>query len=160
MLKVNVICVGKLKEKYLKDAVNEYSKRLGTFCKFSVVEVEEEKESSSPSDSEISKILSVEGKRILSYIDKNDLVVAMCIEGKQMPSEKFADYISSSAVDGISKIDFVIGGSRGLSDEVKNRAKLRMSMSEMTFPHQLARVMLCEQIYRAFSIAGGTKYHK
>lgn len=160
MLRVNVICVGKLKEKYLKDAVAEYAKRLSAFCKFSVIEVDEEKTNGDPNDSGIETILSAEGKRILSKLDRNDLVIAMCIEGRQLSSEKLAKYISDSAVTGVSTIDIIIGGSWGLSEEVKSRAKLRLSMSEMTFPHQLARVMLCEQLYRAFSINAGSKYHK
>ena len=160
MLKVSVVCVGKLKEKYLKDAAAEYSKRLQAFCKFDIIEVDEEKTSESPNNSQIENILNAEGKRILSKTDKSSKVVAMCIEGKQKSSKAFADYFADSAVNGVSSIVFVIGGSWGLSDEVKRRADLKLSMSEMTFPHQLARVMLCEQIYRAFSINSGTKYHK
>ena len=160
MLKVSVVCVGKLKEKYLKDAAAEYSKRLQAFCKFDIVEVDEEKISESPNNSQIENTLNAEGKRILSKIDKSSKVVAMCIEGKQKSSAAFAEYFGNSAVNGVSSIAFVIGGSWGLSDEVKKRADLKLSMSEMTFPHQLARVMLCEQIYRAFCINSGTKYHK
>ena len=159
MLRVNVVCVGKLKEKYLKDAVAEYAKRLGAFCKFSVIELDEER-ASGDGEAEINAVIEAEGKRILSKTDRSDLVVALCVEGKQMPSEKLASYIESAAVNGTSTIDFVIGGSWGLSDEVKKRASLRLSMSQMTFPHQLARVMICEQIYRAFTITAGTKYHK
>ena len=160
MLRVNIICIGKLKEKYLKDAVSEYSKRLQAFCKFSEIELDEEKTNSDPNAAIISSILDAEGKRILSKIDRSDLVIAMCIEEKQLSSEKLARYISDCTVNGTSTIDVVIGGSWGLSDEVKRRADMRLSMSEMTFPHQLARVMVCEQIYRAFSIIAGTKYHK
>ena len=160
MLKVSIVCVGKLKEKYLKDAAAEYSKRLQAFCRFDIIEVDEEKTSESPNNSQIENILNAEGKRILSKIDKSSKVVAMCIEGKQKSSKAFADYFADSAVNGVSSIVFVIGGSWGLSDEVKRRADLKLSMSEMTFPHRLARVMLCEQIYRAFSINSGTKYHK
>lgn len=160
MLRVNVICVGKLKEKYLKDAVAEYSKRLGAFCKFSVAEVDEEKTNDDPNEAAIERILDAEGRRILSKLDRADHVIAMCIEGRQLSSEKFSRYLSDAAVNGDSTVDIIIGGSWGLSEEVKRRAKLRLSMSEMTFPHQLARVMLCEQLYRAFSISAGTKYHK
>ena len=160
MLKVSIICVGKLKEKYLKDAVAEYSKRLQAFCKFDIIEVDEEKTTDAPNNAQIENILNSEGKRILSKIDRSAKIVAMCIEGKQRSSEKFADFISESAVNGVSSIAFIIGGSWGLSNEVKQRAEVKLSMSEMTFPHQLARVMLCEQIYRAFSINSGTKYHK
>ena len=160
MLKVSIVCVGKLKEKYLRDAAAEYSKRLQSFCKFDIIEVDEEKINDSPNAAQTDNILNAEGKRILSKIDKSSKVVAMCIEGKQKPSEKFAQFFSDAAVRGVSSIVFVIGGSWGLSDDVKKRADLKLSMSEMTFPHQLARVMLCEQIYRAFSINMGTKYHK
>lgn len=160
MLKVSIICVGKLKEKYLKDACAEYAKRLQSFCRFEIIEVDEEKISDSPNESQINNILSCEGKRILSKIGSSVRVIAMCIEGKQRTSQSFAEYFNSAAISGVSNIAFIIGGSWGLSDEVKKRADLRLSMSEMTFPHQLARVMLCEQIYRAFSINAGTKYHK
>lgn len=160
MLRVSIVCVGKLKEKYLKDAVAEYVKRLQAFCKFDIIEVDEEKITDVPNDSQIENILNAEGKRILSKIDKSTKVVAMCIEGKQKSSEAFANYFSDSAVSGVSSIAFVIGGSWGLSADIKRRADLKLSMSEMTFPHQLARVMLCEQIYRAFSINSGAKYHK
>ncbi|MBQ1389202.1 MAG: 23S rRNA (pseudouridine(1915)-N(3))-methyltransferase RlmH [Clostridia bacterium] len=160
MLRVNIICVGKLKEKYLRDAAAEYAKRLAAYCKFNIIELDEEKTIDVPNRAAIESVLNAEGRRILSKIDRSDLVAAMCIEGRQMSSEKFARYISESAVNGVSTVDFIIGGSWGLSDEVKQRASIRLSMSEMTFPHQLARVMLCEQIYRAFSINAGTKYHK
>ncbi len=160
MQRISIICVGKLKEKYLRDAVAEYSKRLQTMCRFEIIEVDEEKISDSPNDTQIGNTLQSEGKRILSKIGRDTFAAAMCIEGRQMPSEKLAKLISENGVKGISSMAFIIGGSYGLSDEVKNRADLRLSMSEMTFPHQLARVMLCEQIYRAFSINSGTKYHK
>lgn len=160
MLRVNLICVGKLKEKYLRDACGEYAKRLQSFCKFEIIEVDEEKVSDSPNDSQIENILSCEGRRILSKIDRSAKVIAMCIEGRQKSSKELAEYFDEAAVSGISTIAFVIGGSWGLSEEVKKRADLRLSMSAMTFPHQLARVMLCEQIYRGFSILSGTKYHK
>lgn len=160
MLRVSVVCVGKLKEKYLKDACSEYAKRLQSFCKFEIIEVDEEKTTDTPNQAQIDNILSCEGKRILAKIDRNARIVAMCIEGKQKTSQAFAKYFDDTAVSGASSIAFVIGGSWGLSDEVKNKADLRLSMSEMTFPHQLARVMLCEQIYRGFSINAGTKYHK
>lgn len=160
MLKVSIVCVGKLKEKYLKDAVAEYSKRLTAFCRFEIIEVDEEKTNDVPNDFQIENILACEGKRILSKIDKTSKVCAMCIEGKQRSSQKLAVFFNEAAVSGVSHIVFVIGGSWGLSDEVKSRADVRLSMSEMTFPHQLCRVMLCEQIYRAFSINAGSKYHK
>ncbi len=160
MQSVTVICVGKLKEKYLRDACDEYIKRLSAFCKLNVVELTPYRISENPSESEISSALETEGKEILSKISAGAKVYAMCIEGKQMPSEKLAQHLSSAAVQGFSNIVFIIGGSHGLSNAVKSRADFRLSMSEMTFPHQLARVMLLEQIYRAYQISSGGKYHK
>ncbi len=163
MIKIILVCVGSLKEKYLREAVGEYEKRLRCFCDFEITELAEERVQQSPSSTQIQHALDCEGGRILSKIEKHcsrPLVVALCIEGKEMSSPDLARYIEKSAANGCGSIVFVIGSSFGLSDEVKRRADLRLSMSPMTFPHQLARVMLCEQIYRAFSIINGTKYHK
>lgn len=160
MLNVNIICVGKLKEKYWTQAVAEYEKRLRAFCKFKITEVDEEKISDNPNSSQIEATLEKEGKRILKAVGKGAEVVALCIEGKSVPSPQLAQIFNSIAVKGKSEIDFIIGGSWGLSDEVKKIADIKLSMSEMTFPHQLARVMLCEQIYRGFQISSGGKYHK
>ncbi len=160
MIKVTIICIGSLKEKYLKEAVAEYSKRLGGLCGFNIVELSECRLPDSPSKSEIDNALIKEGKSIIAKIPHGSRVVAMCIEGKMLSSEKLAEKISDYAAHGASSICFIIGGSFGLSDEVKAVADLRLSMSPMTFPHQLARVLLCEQIYRAFMINKGTKYHK
>ncbi|MGN1080726.1 MAG: 23S rRNA (pseudouridine(1915)-N(3))-methyltransferase RlmH [Acutalibacteraceae bacterium] len=160
MMKINIICVGKLKEKYLVDASAEYIKRLSAFCRFSLTEIGEYKLPDNPSKAMITKALEEEGKAIISKISPKSETVAMCIEGKQLDSPGLSDFISRSAVDGFGNITFIIGGSYGLSDEVKKISGLRLSMSEMTFPHQLARVMLLEQIYRAFMISGGGKYHK
>lgn len=160
MLSVNIICVGKLKEKYWTQAVSEYEKRLNAFCKFKVTEVDEEKIADSPNKSQINAVLEKESKRILKNTGRGNKVIALCIEGVQVSSESFAEIFGKTALNGISGIDFIIGGSWGLSDEVKNRCDIKLSMSEMTFPHQLARVMLCEQVYRAFQINIGGKYHK
>ena len=160
MLNVTIICVGKLKEKFWTDACNEYAKRLKGFCIFSIVEVDEEKLPDNPSPSQIQITLDKEGQRIISKIPKNAKVISMCIEGRQRSSEKLARELSDMTVNGASNITFIIGGSWGLSDEVKNISDIRLSMSEMTFPHQLARVMLLEQLYRAFMIDRGGKYHK
>lgn len=160
MQTVTVICEGKLKEKYLRDACAEYSKRLSAYCKLNIVELSPHRISDNPSQAEIDSALHAESKEILSKIPTNAKVYAMCIEGKQMPSEKLASEISGCAVQGFNNIVFIIGGSHGLSDAVKKRADFRLSMSEMTFPHQLARVMLLEQIYRAYQISTGGKYHK
>ena len=159
MLNVSLIAIGKLKEKYLQSAVDEYAKRLTAFCKFSVIELPEEPQRGENA-AEIDRVVNSEGKRIIEKISSDALVVSLCIEGKQLTSPEFSEYISNAAVTGKSKIVFIIGGSNGLSDKVKNRSDLKLSFSEMTFPHQLFRVMLCEQIYRAFSISKGTKYHK
>lgn len=159
MLTVDLICIGKLKESYWRDACAEYGKRLRPFCRLNIVELSENRIGDNPRQAEISRVIDAEGKSILSKIS-GQFVAAMCIEGKQMTSEAVANKIEQVALGGTSSIAFVIGGSYGLSDEVKRRADLRLSMSEMTFPHQLARVMLLEQIYRAFSIQANTKYHK
>lgn len=160
MLSVNIICVGKLKEKYWTQAVNEYEKRLKSFCKFKIIEVDEEKITDNPNRSQINAVLEKEGKRILKNTGRGNQVIALCIEGGQVSSEGVAEIFGKTALNGISGIDFIIGGSWGLSDEVKNRCDIKLSMSKLTFPHQLARVMLCEQIYRAFQINSGGKYHK
>ena len=160
MISVNIICVGKLKEKYLRDACDEYSKRLGGFCKLNIVELNPKRLSDNPSPAEIKNALTAEGKEILSKIPSGSYVYAMCIEGGQMPSESLAKELDMLATRGKSNVVFIIGGSFGLSDEVKSAADSKLSMSKMTFPHQLARVMLLEQIYRAFQISSGGKYHK
>lgn len=160
MLTVNIICVGNLKEKYLKDAVDEYKKRLSAFCKFDIIEIAEQRLSDKPSESEISSALEKEAEKILQKVPKGSAIIPMAIEGKQLSSEKLADTVSDFALKGFSNISFIIGSSFGLSPNVKSKANLMLSMSKMTFPHQLARVMLCEQIYRVFSIINHTKYHK
>lgn len=161
MLKINIICIGKIKEKYFTDALGEYAKRLTAFCKFSVVELNEERiRSNTPNDSQIAEVIEAEGRRILQKIGASDYVAAMCIEGKLLSSEELSETLDKAALSGKSTVDFIIGGSYGLSDEVKRRADLRLSMSKMTFPHQLARVILSEQIYRAFEISTNGKYHK
>lgn len=160
MLRVTLLCVGNLKERYWRDACAEYEKRLSAFCKLSIVELPEERLPDAPSAAQITQVLDAEGKRILAKIPANAAVVALCIEGKEMPSPAIAATLERFANDGKSDVVFIIGGSHGLSDAVKEKATLRLSMSPMTFPHQLARVMLLEQLYRAFQISGGGKYHK
>ena len=160
MMNVRIICLGKLKEQYLRDMCAEYVKRLGAYCKVSVTELTPERLPDVPSQSEIKAALEKEGKQILSKTEKGDVVIALCIEGKMLSSEQLSEKLGGFALGGASCVDFVIGSSCGLSDEVKGRADFRLSMSPMTFPHQLARVMLLEQIYRAFSISAGSKYHK
>ena len=160
MLNMRIVCVGKLREQFYKDAFNEYSKRLSAYCKFECVELNETKLGSSPSDKEIAAALDKEAVDIERALGKDAYVIAMCVEGKQLKSEDFAQKINSLAVSGRGRICFVIGGSFGISQRIKQRADMRLSMSEMTFPHHLARVMLAEQIYRAFKIIKGSKYHK
>lgn len=160
MISIDIICVGRLKENYLKDAFNEYKKRLKPYCRLSVIEVCEYKVSSKPSEQEINRCLIEEGKNILSKVHNGSYVISMCIEGKMMSSSELSRSIEKIALSENSKITFIIGGSFGLSDEVKNISSVKLSMSRMTFPHQLARIMLCEQIYRAFQILNGGKYHK
>ena len=160
MLSVRLICVGKLGEKFWADAVKEYTKRLGAYCKLEIIELPEQRLPQTPSEGEIAQALDREAALIESRIWPGAAVIAMCVEGKPMSSEQLADYFSRLTVSGTSKICLLIGGSCGLSERVKQRAALRLSMSPMTFPHHLARVMVLEQIYRALNIAAGGKYHK
>ncbi len=160
MLAVTVLCVGRLKERWWTEACEEYGKRLKGSCQFRIVEVEEERMPDKAAAAHIRHTLEKEGQRLLDALPKGAFVIAMCIEGRQYTSEALASAIEEAAVNGFGHLVFIIGGSWGLSEEVKKTAKLRLSMSAMTFPHQLARVMLCEQLYRAFQINGGGKYHK
>lgn len=160
MIKVNVIAVGKLKEKYLKDAVAEYLKRLGAYSKVNIIEISEERCGDNPSLSEIEQVKSKEGERIIAKIPKGSYVIPMCIEGEQMSSEDFSKKLEDISVNGASEVTFIIGGSFGLSNEVKAQGKLRLSFGKLTLPHQLMRVILLEQIYRAFSISNNSRYHK
>ncbi len=160
MIKITIIAVGKLKEKFFIAAAEEYEKRLSRFCKLSTIEIEPARISENPSQAEISAALEAEGNKILSKIPSDAFVTAMCIEGKQCESEALAHDIQKRAADGNGHHIYIIGGSYGLSDSVKQRANVRLSMSLMTFPHKLARIMLLEQIYRAFMINGGGTYHK
>ena len=161
MLNVNLITVGKLKESYLRDACAEYQKRLQAFCKLNIVELNESRLPDSPSEKEIKTALSNEGKAMMSLLIGNSCYnITMCIEGKQLSSVKFAEKLEKISVDGKSTVNIVIGSSFGIADEIKAMSDFKLSMSEMTFPHQLARVVLLEQVYRAFSISNNSKYHK
>ncbi len=159
MLSVNIICVGKLKESYLREATEEYAKRLKTLCKLSVIELPEERVGDDPSDAETSRTVNAESERIMAKLGKGDYVIALCVEGKNISSEELSAKLEDISMRS-STVDLIIGGSWGLSDAVKQRADFRLSMGKMTFPHQLFRVMLLEQLYRAFQISRGTKYHK
>ena len=161
MIKINLITVGKLKEKYWRDACAEYAKRLSAFCDLQIVELAESRLSDSPSQKEITIALENEAKAMSQYLErKQALNIAMCIEGRQFASATLADKLNDYFVSGYSTINFIIGSSFGISEQVKKQCQLKLSMSEMTFPHQLARVMLLEQIYRCFQIQNHTKYHK
>lgn len=160
MINITLICVGKLKEAWLKQASAEYEKRLSPSCSFAIREIPEEKLCDSPSDAQISAALDKEAAKILACIPDSAYVTAMCIEGKKLSSVELSQMIERLSVSGKSKLIFIIGGSFGLSELIKRRADLRISMSDMTFPHHLARIMLEEQLYRAFSISDGKKYHK
>jgi len=157
MIKVNVVAVGKVKEKYFSDGINEYSKRLSRFCEFKIVELQEENFNKADS-SLIETIKRREGERILPHL--KGFVFVTAIEGKKFSSKLFADKIKSLTDIGEGVITFVIGGSYGVADEIKKRADALISFSDMTFPHTLFRLMLTEQIYRAFSINEGSAYHK
>lgn len=160
MLGVKLICVGKMREKFYIDAFNEYQKRLRAYCKFECMELTETRLPDAPSDGEISAALEKESADIIKNIPQNAYVVAMCVEGQQMSSEDMAKLIAERENSGRPRMCFIIGGSFGLADAVKRRADVRLSMSKMTFPHHLARVMLAEQVYRGFKINEGSRYHK
>mgnify|MGYP000013965881 FL=1 len=159
-MNITVISVGKLKEKYLKEAIQEYSIRLTKYCKLDIIEVPDEKAPENMSAAEEGIVKFKEGQTILKNIKDDTYVIALAIQGKQLSSEKFADLISDLGLRGKSNIAFVIGGSLGLSEEVLKRADYHLSFSAMTFPHQLMRVILLEQVYRGFRIVKGEPYHK
>lgn len=162
MMNVYLVTVGKLKEKYLVSACNEYIKRLGAYCNILVEELPESRLPDEPSPKQIENALAEEGRKMLRLMEnrKNSCNIAMCIEGKMLSSEELAQRIAQISVNGMSTLNIFIGSSFGISEEVKKACDMRLSMSPMTFPHQLARVMLLEQLYRAFSINGNAKYHK
>lgn len=159
MATVKIITVGTLKEDYLRAAVSEYEKRISGFCKVESVNIKEAKLPQDPSDGDIRRALSEEAKQILAAMPDRAYKIAMCVEGKQFSSEELASKIEG-AFSSANEICFVIGSSHGLDDSVKNAADLRLSVSKLTFPHQLMRVVLLESIYRCLNIIKGTKYHK
>ncbi len=160
MLAVKLICVGKMRERFFIDAFAEYAKRLQAYCRLECVELTEQRLSDEPSPNEISAALAREAIEIGRSIPPDAYVVALCVEGRQMKSEGMARLIAARADSGKPRLCFLVGGSFGLDESVKRRADMCLSMSEMTFPHHLARVMLAEQIYRGFKINEGSKYHK
>lgn len=159
-MNIDVVAVGKIKEKYLNEGIKEYSKRLSRYCSLNIIEVDDEKAPENLSDKEMEMIKAKEGEKLLSKIPSGAFVVALAIEGKQLSSEALSQKISDIMVEGNSHIVFVIGGSLGLSGDVLKRANLKLSFSKMTFPHQLMRMILLEQVYRAFRIMRNEPYHK
>ena len=160
MLAVRLICVGKLGERFWAEAVREYEKRLSAYCRLEIVELPEQRLPQSASAGEIAQAIEKEAALIEDRLPAGAAVVALCVEGKLLSSEELAGYLERLTVSGTSRLCLLIGGSHGLAERVKRRAALRLSMSAMTFPHHLARVMVLEQLYRALNIAAGGKYHK
>ena len=159
-MKIKIVTVGKLKEKYLKDGIAEYVKRISRFAKLEMIELTDEKTPDKASELENQKILETEGERILSKVGERDFVVVLAIEGKTLSSEEFSKQLEQASIKGYSTLTFIIGGSLGLARVVKNRANLSVSFGRLTLPHQLMRLVLVEQIYRAFTIQQGSPYHK
>lgn len=159
-MKITILCVGKVKEKFYRDAIGEYQKRLSRYCKLEIVEVADEKTPDGASETVENQIKEKEGNRILSKIREEDYVIALAIDGKMQDSVELSKNIQQLGVRGKSSIVFVIGGSLGLSEEVLKRADEKLSFSKMTFPHQLMRVILLEQVYRSYRIMNGEPYHK
>ncbi|MDT2814639.1 23S rRNA (pseudouridine(1915)-N(3))-methyltransferase RlmH [Vagococcus carniphilus] len=159
-MKIKIIAVGKLKEKYLKQGIAEYEKRLGKYCKFEIIEVPDEKAPENLSELEMIQVKEKEGQKILAKISDNDYVFALAIQGKEITSEGFANQIDQLSTRGTSSFTFVIGGSLGLSEEVMKRSDAQISFGRLTYPHQLMRLILTEQVYRAFRIIKGEPYHK
>ena len=159
-MNIEILCVGKIKESYLKEAIAEYVKRLGRYCTLKITEVDDEKTPESRSDALTRSILAKEGERLLRKLRDTAMVIVLAVDGKMLDSEELADCIKKQGVSGVSNIQFVIGGSLGLSDEIRKRAGLTLSFSRMTFPHQLMRLILLEQIYRIFRIINHEPYHK
>lgn len=160
MLNVTILAVGKIKEKFLSDAIDEYSKRLGRYCRLEIIRVKDDPTPDNPTDKERDIVLKREGKRLIEKIPKGAYIIPLCIEGKQKSSEEFAKIMSDIPSGGKSEVVFIIGGSMGLWNRIKDMADIKLSFSKMTFPHQLMCVILLEQLYRAFNISGGGKYHK
>ena len=159
-MRIKIICVGKIREKYLKDGIDEYAKRLSRFCTLDICELPDVKIPDKASKAQCDAIKREEGEAILKSISKDSYVISLCIEGKTLSSKELALKISDITLSGKSNIDFIIGGSLGLCDEVKKKSDLKISFSAFTFPHQLMRLILTEQIYRSFKINFNEEYHK
>ena len=160
MLKINIICVGKIKEKYMQDAIQEYSKRLSKYCMLSITELNDEKVPQTINDSIANQIKEKECNNILSHIDKSSYVLSLDLHGKQYSSEEFSEKIENIQVNGSSSITFIIGGTLGLTEKLLSQSDELICFSKMTFPHQLIRVFLLEQIFRAFKISNNETYHR
>lgn len=160
MQRVTILCVGRLKEKFYIDAAAEYEKRLARHCKLELIELPESRLPDAPSPAELSQALAAEAALIEDKLPKNGTLIALCIEGDELSSEELSHKIAAFGTEGGGRLTFLIGGSVGLDERLKQRADLKLSLSPMTFPHHMARVMLLEQLYRAYQIAAGTKYHK
>ncbi|MFR5601511.1 MAG: 23S rRNA (pseudouridine(1915)-N(3))-methyltransferase RlmH [Lachnospiraceae bacterium] len=159
-MKITLVTVGKIKERYLEQAIEEYGKRLGRYCKLEIIQVPDEKTPDNASTALEEQIKEKEGERILAKIPDGAYVIALAIEGKMLDSVELADHINKLGISGVSQIVFVIGGSLGLATKVLSRADYKLSFSKMTFPHQLMRVILLEQVYRSYRIISGAPYHK
>ena len=159
-MQIDIICVGKVKEQYLRDAIAEYSKRLGRYCKLNILEGADEKTPEHASEGVERQIKAKEGERIAKHIKPGAYVIALAIDGQQVTSEGFARKIDQLGIQGVSHIQFVIGGSIGMDDAILRQANYKLSFSKMTFPHQLMRVILLEQVYRAYKINAHEPYHK
>ena len=159
-MNIRIIAVGKIKEKYIQDGIKEFSKRLSRYCMLDIIEIDDQKAPENLSEKEMKIVKTKEGEKILTKIPQNSFIISLEIEGKQISSEDLSKKIEDLMIAGINDITFIIGGSLGLSQEAKNRANYRLSFSKMTFPHQLMRLILLEQIYRGFRIMKGEPYHK
>lgn len=159
-MNINIIAVGKIKEKYTRDGIREFQKRLSRYCNLKIIEIDDEKAPENLSQRDRELVKDKEGKKILSKIPQNSHIISLEIEGRQFSSEELSKKMEDLMIDGINDITFIVGGSLGLSSEVRNRANFKLSFSNMTFPHQLMRLILLEQIYRGFRIMKGEPYHK
>ncbi len=159
-MKIRIVSVGRIKEKFMQDAIKEYSKRLSRYCNLEIIEADDEKAPENLSHKEMEQIKEKEGQKLLSKIPANSYIITLEIQGKQLSSEELSEKLESLMIEGINDITFIIGGSLGLSNEISQKSNFKLSFSKMTFPHQLMRVILLEQIYRGFKIMKNEPYHK
>lgn len=159
-MNIKIIAVGKIKEKYIQEGIKEFSKRLSRYCTLDIIEIDDEKAPENLSEKEMEIVKKKEGERVLSKIPQNSFIISLEIMGKQLSSEELSKKIDDLMVNGVNDICFIIGGSLGLSEEITNKSNFKLSFSKMTFPHQLMRLILLEQVYRGFRIMKGEPYHK